>query len=52
MKFKFRARSNQTEYEAFIADMILALEMGAFKLKEKSDSQMVANQVTGENQKK
>lgn len=49
LKFKFRARSNQTEHEAFIADMILALEMGAFKLKEKSDSQMVVNQVTGEN---
>lgn len=35
--FEFTANNNQAEYEAFIACMVLALEMGAFTLKTKSD---------------
>lgn len=41
-KFKFKANNNQEEYEALIAGTILALEMGASRLKAKRESQLVA----------
>lgn len=47
LKFKFTDNNNQAEYKAPISGMILSLEMGATRLKAKSDSQLVINQVSG-----
>jgi len=52
LRFAFKANNNQTEYEALIAGMLLAKEMGAKGLLEKSDSLLVTGQVTGEYQAK
>ena len=52
LRFAFKASNNQAEYEALIARMILAKEMGARSLLAKSDSQLVTRQVTGEYQAK
>lgn len=41
LHFGFKASNNQVEYEAMIAWMNLAKEMGACELKIKSDSQLV-----------
>jgi ribonuclease HI len=46
--FEFKVSNNQAEYEAFIARMTLAKEIGAENLRAKSDSQLVTNQITGE----
>lgn len=46
-KFEFTTNNNQVEYEALIADMILALEIEATRLKVKSYNQLVANQISG-----
>lgn len=46
-KFEFKANNNQAEYKVFVIGMILALKMGASRLKSKSSSQLVANQVSG-----
>lgn len=48
LKFEFIASNNQTEYEALIVCMILTLKMGATRLKAKSKSQLVVNQVSGQ----
>ena len=48
LRFSFKASNNQAEYEALIAGMLLAKEMGAQSLLGKSDSQLVTGQVTGE----
>jgi len=45
--FAFKASNNQAEYEALVAGMLLAKEMGAQSLLAKSDSQLVTGQVTG-----
>ena len=50
--FAFKASNNQAEYEALIAGMLLAREMGARNLLAKSDSLLVTGQVTGEFQAK
>lgn len=52
LKFEFAATNNQAKYESLITRMILALEMGAFRLKAKTNSHMVANQVSGHYQSK
>ena len=52
LRFAFKASNNQAEYEALIAGMLLAKEMGARGLLEKSDSLLVASLVTGEYQAK
>ena len=52
LRFVFIASNNQAEYEALIAGMLLANEMGAQSLLAKSDSQLVTGQVTGEYQAK
>jgi len=52
LRFAFKASNNQAEYEALIAGMLLAKEMGAQSLLAKSDSQLVTGQVTGEYQAK
>ncbi|XP_057452245.1 uncharacterized protein LOC130744069 [Lotus japonicus] len=52
LKFDFKARNNQAEYEAIIAGMRLAIEMNVHSLVIKTDSQLVANQIKGEYQAK
>ena len=52
LRFAFKASNNQAEYEALIAGMLLAREMGARNLVAKSDSLLVTRQVTGEFQAK
>jgi len=52
LRFAFKANNNQTEYEALIAEMLLAKEMGTKGLLAKSDSLLVTSQVTGEDQAK
>ena len=41
LRFAFKASNNQAEYEALIAGMLLAKEMGAQNLLVKSDSQLI-----------
>lgn len=48
LRFAFKASNNQAEYEALIAGMLLAKEMGVAKLVIKSDSTLVTGQVKGE----
>jgi len=48
LRFAFKASNNQAEYEALIAGILLAKEMGARVLMAKSDSLLVTGQVTGE----
>lgn len=48
LKFEFTTSNNQAEYEDLVAGMNLALEMGAFRLRAKTDSQLVANKVYGQ----
>jgi len=45
LRFAFKASNNQAEYEALIAGMLLAKEMGAWSLLAKTDSQLVTGQV-------
>ncbi|XP_068474966.1 uncharacterized protein [Phaseolus vulgaris] len=52
LRFAFKASNNQAEYEALIARMLLAKEMGSQSLLAKSDSQLVTGQVTGGYQEK
>jgi len=52
LRFAFKASNNQAEYEALIAGMLLAKEMGAKSLLVKSDSLLVTGQVIGEYQAK
>ena len=52
LRYEFKANNNQEEYEALIAEMNLAAEMGAENLRAKSDSQLVTSQITGEYQTK
>ena len=52
LRFAFKANNNQAEYEALIAGMLLAKQMGAKRLLAKSDSLLVTGPVTGEYQAK
>ena len=52
LRYAFKASNNQAEYEALIAGILLAKEMGARVLMAKSDSLLVTGQVTGEFQAK
>ncbi|XP_068486807.1 uncharacterized protein [Phaseolus vulgaris] len=52
LRFAFKASNNQAEYEALIAGMLLAKEMGAQNLLVKSASQFITGQVSGEFQAK
>ncbi|XP_077222186.1 uncharacterized protein LOC143856029 [Tasmannia lanceolata] len=47
LRLDFKASNNEAEYEALIAGLSLAAELGAEKLKVYSDSQLVVNQVNG-----
>ncbi|GAU45099.1 hypothetical protein TSUD_183060 [Trifolium subterraneum] len=48
----FPTKNNQAEYEAFLAGLRLAEDMGAEEIKIYTDSQFVASQVSGEYQTK
>jgi len=48
LRFAFKASNNQAEYDALIAGILLAKEMGAKVLMAKSDSLLVTGQVTSE----
>ncbi|XP_015970505.1 uncharacterized protein LOC107493980 [Arachis duranensis] len=52
LKFEFPASNNQAEYEALIAGLKLAEEVGATKVMIFSDSQVVTSQINGEYQAK
>jgi len=52
LRFAFKTDNNQAKYEALIAGILLAKEMGAQSLLAKSDSLLVTGQVTGEYQAK
>ncbi|XP_072064513.1 uncharacterized protein [Arachis hypogaea] len=52
LKFEFLASNNQAEYEALIAGLKLAEEVGATKVVVFSDSQVVTSQINGEYQAK
>jgi ribonuclease HI len=52
LKFSFTTTNNQAEYEACIAGLKLAHEMGAKGVKLRTDSQLVVTQVKGEAQAK
>ncbi|XP_077242391.1 uncharacterized protein LOC143882889 [Tasmannia lanceolata] len=47
LRFEFRASNNEAEYEALIAEMNLAVQTSAQRLKVYCDSQLVANQIQG-----
>ena len=48
MKFGFEARNNEAEYEALIAGIRLAKDIGAEKLEVFSDSMLVVQQLNGQ----
>ncbi|XP_057432183.1 uncharacterized protein LOC130724932 [Lotus japonicus] len=52
LKFDFKASNNQAEYEAIIAGLRLAIEMGVQSIRIKTDSQIVSRQFQGEYQAK
>ncbi|XP_057425769.1 uncharacterized protein LOC130719147 [Lotus japonicus] len=52
LKFDFKANNNQAEYEAIIAGLRLAIEMGVQSIRIKTDSQIVSRQIQGEYQAK
>ncbi|GJR42446.1 reverse transcriptase domain-containing protein [Tanacetum coccineum] len=47
MRFRFEATNNEAEYEALIAGLWIAEQMGVKNLQENVDSRLVANQVNG-----
>ncbi|GKA42503.1 reverse transcriptase domain-containing protein [Tanacetum coccineum] len=47
MRFRFEATNNEAEYEALIAGLRIAEQMGVKNLQAKVDSWLVANQVNG-----
>ncbi|XP_077248449.1 uncharacterized protein LOC143888045 [Tasmannia lanceolata] len=47
LRLDFTAPNNEAEYEALLAGLSLAAELGARKLKVYSDSQLVVNKVNG-----
>jgi len=52
LRFKFPTSNNQAEYEACLAGLIIARELGAQLVKICSDSQLMVSQVRGEYQAK
>nr|GEV49631.1 hypothetical protein [Tanacetum cinerariifolium] len=47
LRFRFYATNNEAEYEALIAELRIAEQMGVKNLKANVDSRLVANQVNG-----
>ena len=52
LKFEFKASNNQAEYEAMIAGLTMALDLGVTNLTVNSDSQLVVSQISGDYQAK
>ncbi|GJV94622.1 reverse transcriptase domain-containing protein [Tanacetum coccineum] len=52
LRFRFDATNNEAEYEALIAGLKIAEQMGVENLQENVDSRLVANQVNGTNKNK
>jgi ribonuclease HI len=52
LELSFQTTNNQAEYEAFLAGLRLAEDIGAEEVKIYTDSQLVASQVSGEYQAK
>ena len=52
VRCNFKATNNESEYEALIAGLALAHQMGAENIQVFSDSQLIINQVQGEYQAK
>jgi len=52
LQFKFKASNNQAEYEALIAGLRLAKDLGARRIRCNTDSRLVVGQVQGEYQVK
>src|ERR1044072_3825910 len=50
LKFEFKASNNQAEYEAMIAGLTMALDLGVTNLTVNSDSQLVVSQISGDYQ--
>lgn len=48
LRLEFAATNNDAEYEAVIAGLELALEIGVGSLCLRSDSQLIVNQIMGE----
>ena len=48
LRFSFHASNNQAEYEALLAGLRIAKDLGVRQLRAFSDSQLVVNQVNGE----
>jgi len=48
LQLAFKATNNQAEYEAILADLNLAHDLGAREVVCKSDSQLVVSQIKGE----
>ncbi|GJW60480.1 reverse transcriptase domain-containing protein, partial [Tanacetum coccineum] len=47
LRFRFNATNNEAEYEALIADLRIAKQMGVKNLQANVDSRLVSNQVNG-----
>ena len=52
LRFDFKTTNNQAEYEAIIAGLSLAKEMGAEEIQCRSDSKLIVGRLTGEFQVK
>ena len=52
LRLEFPASNNEAEYEALIAELRLAKEMGVEQVKIYSNSQLVVNQINGDYQAK
>jgi len=50
LRFDFKASNNQAEYEALIAGLLLAKNMGDRKVECKTDSQLTVDHINGEYQ--
>ena len=48
LKFRFKASNNEAEYEAFIAGLKIAKDIGARRIRALSDSMLMVQQVRGD----
>lgn len=48
LKFEFKAKKNQVEYEVLVTSIAFSLKMDASSLKPRNNSQLVKKQVIGE----
>jgi ribonuclease HI len=48
LRLEFRTTNNEAEYEAIIAGLRLALELGAESVEVQSDSQVIVGHIRGE----